>query len=387
MGFFFWVIAARYYGTVDVGLATATISAVNLLASLSHLGFGTGIIRFLPDEKDRHTMINTCFTIVGLLAFAMAGIFVFGIELWSPALSFLRQDVMMLIVFIITTFCMANFTLQNFVFIAYRSAGYSLILSLITALRLPIMVLLINFSVAGIVSSYGIGFLMAFLVGIIFLCRIDPEYRPIPSFRKRVVENIITLSFGNYVANNLASLPRMILPIILVNIMTPEMSAYFFISWMIANLLFSVSYYTGESLLAEISHSPHELRHQLIKAAKLIFAILIPANLVLFFFGNQILSFFGVQYAEEGLHLLWMLAVSSIPLAVNEIFITICLLDKRIRPMIIMRIIIAAVTIGGGYFLIDLFGLNAFGLTWLSINITVMLFILPRILKRIDFKY
>ena len=292
----------------------------------------------------------------------------------------------MLIVFILTTFCVANFTLQNFVFIAYRSAGYSLILGAISSVRLLVMILLINFSVAGIVSSFGISFLLAFLIGIVFVYRINPEYRPIPSLRKNVVKNIISLSFGNYIANNLATLPRMILPILLVNVMTPEMSAYFFISWMIANLLFSVAYFTGDSLLAEISHDPQELRHQVIKAAKLIFAILIPANIVLFFFGSQLLSLFGVQYAEEGLHLLWMLAFSSIPLAINELFVVICLLDKSVRPMIFIRIIIAAVTIGGGYFLIGLYGLNAFGLTWLSINSAVMLFILPRILKRINFK-
>ena len=45
-GFFFWLIAARFYSTADVGLASAIISAMGLISMLSLLGIakGTGII-------------------------------------------------------------------------------------------------------------------------------------------------------------------------------------------------------------------------------------------------------------------------------------------------------------------------------------------------------
>ena len=48
-GFFFWLIAARFYSTEDVGLATAIIAAMSLISMLSLLGFDISLVRFLPE--------------------------------------------------------------------------------------------------------------------------------------------------------------------------------------------------------------------------------------------------------------------------------------------------------------------------------------------------
>ena len=48
-GFFFWLIAARFYSTSDIGLASAIISAMGLIAMLSLLGFDISLVRFLPE--------------------------------------------------------------------------------------------------------------------------------------------------------------------------------------------------------------------------------------------------------------------------------------------------------------------------------------------------
>jgi len=47
-GFFFWLIAARFYSTADIGLASAIISAMGLIAMLSLLSFDISLVRFLP---------------------------------------------------------------------------------------------------------------------------------------------------------------------------------------------------------------------------------------------------------------------------------------------------------------------------------------------------
>ena len=46
-GFFFWLIAARFYSTADIGLASAIISAMGLISMLSLLGFDISLVRFL----------------------------------------------------------------------------------------------------------------------------------------------------------------------------------------------------------------------------------------------------------------------------------------------------------------------------------------------------
>jgi len=44
---FFWLIAARFYSTADIGLASAIISAMGLISMLSLLGFDCFSVRAL----------------------------------------------------------------------------------------------------------------------------------------------------------------------------------------------------------------------------------------------------------------------------------------------------------------------------------------------------
>jgi O-antigen/teichoic acid export membrane protein len=57
-GFFFWIIAARFYSVEQVGLATALISSLGLVILFSRLGFDSSVIRFFSSE-DRGKIIST----------------------------------------------------------------------------------------------------------------------------------------------------------------------------------------------------------------------------------------------------------------------------------------------------------------------------------------
>jgi hypothetical protein len=64
---------------------------MSLLALLSVPGFDSALIRFLPKAEKPQDMINSCLTWSGIIAIALATIFVSGINIWSPALSFIRE--------------------------------------------------------------------------------------------------------------------------------------------------------------------------------------------------------------------------------------------------------------------------------------------------------
>ena len=83
LGFAFWIRVARFYSPQDVGLASASIAAMMLLAAFSHLGLGVGLIRFLPHSgKSANSMINTCFTIGTLTSIVVTFIFMAGLGSW-----------------------------------------------------------------------------------------------------------------------------------------------------------------------------------------------------------------------------------------------------------------------------------------------------------------
>ena len=92
LGFFFWMVVARFYSEADVGYGSATISAIILLSTLSLAGLGTTLIRFLPKTEKSLDLINTCLTLSALISLVISIIFICGLEVWSPALSFIRRD-------------------------------------------------------------------------------------------------------------------------------------------------------------------------------------------------------------------------------------------------------------------------------------------------------
>ncbi|HDH87619.1 MAG TPA: hypothetical protein ENF36_06190 [Desulfobacteraceae bacterium] len=65
-GFFFWLIAARFYSTADIGLASAIISAMGLISMLSLSGFDISLVRFLPEREDKKEPINSCCLTISL---------------------------------------------------------------------------------------------------------------------------------------------------------------------------------------------------------------------------------------------------------------------------------------------------------------------------------
>ncbi len=66
---FFWLIAARFYSTAGVGLASAIIAAMGLISMLSLLGFDISLVRFLPEQEDKEELINSCLTISFIFPF------------------------------------------------------------------------------------------------------------------------------------------------------------------------------------------------------------------------------------------------------------------------------------------------------------------------------
>jgi len=86
LGFFFWMIVARYYSEAEVGYSSAIISAISLLAMISMAGLNSLLIRFLPQAEKPKELINSCLTLSGLFSIVIAAIFVAGLGFWSPAL-------------------------------------------------------------------------------------------------------------------------------------------------------------------------------------------------------------------------------------------------------------------------------------------------------------
>ncbi|MCK4723248.1 MAG: oligosaccharide flippase family protein, partial [Dehalococcoidia bacterium] len=323
-GLVFWILAARFYLAEDVGLASAAISAMMLLTMIGTLGLDYALIRFLPSSgKSSNAMINSCLTIGGLASIIIALIFIAGLSVWSPALLFLRQDPVFLCAFVIFTATSTLYRLVSRTFIAERKADFTLIQNIIfTLLRLNLVILLAAFfATFGIFASWGIGQTVALGVAIfIFLRWIHPDYRPLPMIKRAVLGEIMHFSFANYIAALLWFAPIFILPLMVVNLVGAEANAYFYIAWAIATVLFSVPLSTSFSLFAEGSYDEQTLGQNTRRSLVFTFAIVVPAILLIILIGDKLLLLFNPAYAENATSLLRVLAISALPVSLNNIY-------------------------------------------------------------------
>ena len=364
LGFIFWMLVARYYTPHDVGLATALISAAGLLTMFSMFGFDIGIIRFLPNEKDKQSMINSCLTLTFISSILLSAIFISGLNIWSPALLFICENTTFLLFFIILVFTTALIRFQQSVFIALRSAEFSFVQRIISAvLKIVLVLYLVAFGVFGIISSWSLAACASLTFSIFFLTpRRVKSYLPLPAIKKKIIKDMFHFSFGNYIVEIFASIPSSILPLIIINILNPEMTAYFFMAWTITGVLIAVSTSVNSSLFAEGSHTPEQFRNNVIKTIKFTFIILIPMILGIFLFGDKVLLLFGKEYSENAFNVLCILAFSSIPLVINDVYKTIKKVQMQIKPLLYLNVLIAILAIGMSYVLMEQFGLIGAGM-------------------------
>jgi len=356
LGFVFWMVIARLFTTHDVGLATTIISVMGLITGLSVLGLNVALIRYLPRAKDKSKKIDTCFTLVAIVSVIVTSVYLMGIGKFSPDLYFIKENLILAFSFILFMVLAGFNNLIESIFIAYRSTKYILIKNTIFSffkIIIPFGFISLGFLGAyAIFSSWMIAIFIGFCFSLFILIK-KFEYKPRFVCYDSIIKQIGQYSFGNYIAGFIGGLPLMILPILILNKLGAEQVAYYYMSMMIAGLLFVIPGATTQSLFAEGSYNEKMLKEQVKKAVKIIALIMIPGILITVFFGDLILLAFGKEYATEGFRFLQIIALSGVFVGVNSIFMNILRVRKKVKSLVIMNSIRAILILGGSFILIS----------------------------------
>lgn len=389
LGFLFWYIAARFYSSAQVGLASAAISSMNLLVMFSLLGFNISLIRFLPNSPKKETIMNSCFTLAFMMSIIISIIYLISIDYIAPDLSFLRKNFIYELFFIGFTGIWSITTLISSVLISNRTAEYVLVKELIFGLsKMPVPILMVSAGAFGIFFSWGAGLSIAVLIGFVFLLKINPSYRPKALIDRETVNNIFSYASANYIANLFYMAPALVLPTMVATLLSPDKAAYFYISWMIANLLFTIPVQASQSLFAEGSNKEDSTDAATIRSAKYILFLLIPSVVFILILGDKLLLSFGKEYSSQGLHLLQLLAVSAIPYSIGSIIVANKRIKKENTAVIFIYGLLATITLAGSYLLLEEKGLIGIGYAWILGNTAVVsILIFSFIIKRFSNNY
>ena len=363
-GFAFWALVARLYSADDVGLGSAALSTLTLLAMFSHLGLGLGLIRFLPESGARGPQLaNVVFTTSAVAAVVLSAVFLVGLPLWAPSLGFLREQPLYSVAFVAFVVAATLTTVQTYALVAIRKAKYILVQVVFVQVgRLALPALMAAFFGAfGIVASGGIAAALGAVVGFALLARGLPGYRPAGLIDPAAVLKLLPFSTANYLADVLLMLPGLVLPLVVVAMRGSAEGAFFYMAWFLGYLLTSASAYLALSLFAEGSHDRGALAVLSRNAVAGGLAVAAVGALFLLLLGDKLLLAFGRDYAAEGATLLRIVALAALPAAVVNVYLGALRVAKRVGELVIVASVVAATTLVLSSALLPVMGLAGAG--------------------------
>jgi O-antigen/teichoic acid export membrane protein len=378
IGFFFWILVARFYSPVDVGYGSAAISAMSLLSMLSLIGLNFTLIRFLPGAEKPVEMINSCLTLSGLISFVLAVIFLSGLDVWSPALIFIKKNIIFSAAFVVFVPAYTFISLIHHVCLASRRADLVFILDTIQSiLKIPLAVsLVLFFHSFGIAAANGIAAAAAVFLGLfLFLAKCQKNYKSRPVLNTGILGHLWHYSRDSYIASLLIAAPSWIMPIIVVNMLGSEQNAYFYVVWTISSLLNAIPSAAAQSLFIEGSQTSENLGLNIRKSLKFTYILLIPAVIIIFFLGVYFLALFGTAYSINGLALLKVLAVSSLFGGIIAIYGATLRVNNRIRELYVIYAIQTVIVLAGSFLVLPVTGTIGIGYMWLGAQAIISLYV------------
>jgi O-antigen/teichoic acid export membrane protein len=361
-GFLFWALAARLYSVADVGIATALIASLGLVIVFSRLGFDMSLIRFMPSH-DHSKVFNSCLWITTMATVVVSIIYIAAIDLISPDIAVIRDYALLFILFAIVN----NFTLiTGNAFLSIRKADLRFFQNLIMGVRLPLLLPLVLMGSLGILFSFG----FAYIVGAVFALLIIRGYFTLsPHIDWEFTQKTLRFSSLTYLTGLLQMVPPLVMPILIVNLISPKDAALYYIAFAIGNLVLIIPDAISTSFLVEGSHGIN-LRKGMVRSLAASYAVLVPAILFIVFFGNILLGFFGKDYLAA-FDLLRVVVVSSLFVTVYLIFVSLQFIRLKAGGMVVLTLIRFVLLIGLSYVFLIWYGVVGAGYAWALTHVII----------------
>lgn len=374
LGYVFWIVVARSYEADEVGLASALIAAMSLLAAVVNLGTSAALVQRLPTLHDDVEWSRT--TTASMVTATVAGL---GMALLAalvvlPAITH-RLDVVgsrpaYTVVFVIGVALWSLSVISDYLFIAERRTENMFVRNLVFGLVKLGAVAVI--AATGARTSLGIfGAWVgasAIALGVAFIVlvpRLAHRYRPTLAG----VRGEIRAMGGSYAGNYLISLGNQLgvflLPVVVVTRLSATDNAYFYVAWLLGGAFFIISSAVGSALFAEGTHDPGELPQQTRSSVRITAALLGPAMLFFFVAAGWLLGLFGEEYADHATTLLIVLTASAVPDAITNLYVGRLRAEGRLGFPAVMTMCMAVVTVTTAWILLPGMGLTGAGVAWL----------------------
>jgi O-antigen/teichoic acid export membrane protein len=387
LGFAYWWLAARRFPPAVVGFGSAAISAMTLIGTGCILGLGTLLVGELPRQKGKEmSLISAALILVG----GVGSFFGVAFALVAP--------------FVSADFQPLRATVQDVLLFAVGVGltAITIVLdqALIGLLRGELQLWRnIFFSVVKLVALFGAGLWLLHNVGMI----IYATWAGANALSLAVLTGIAVSKGGwsirdylpewgllrklgpaalqHHMLNLIMRVPTLTLPVLVTVLLSATMNAWFYVSFMIANFVFSVPVALTIVLYATNSAQPSELARKTRLTLGLSVAATVLASVVLLFGTQYVLSLFGHTYAEQAAWSLRILALGAFPLIIKNHYIGICRIYGRLMRAMLPIATGSLLELGIASLGARIGGLSGLSLGWILALSMELVFMAPTVYK------
>ena len=368
----YWLLAARLIPPAVVGINSAAISAMMLLAGVAQLNLMSTILRFVPTAGAAAGRLIRGAYLAGAALSGLAAIgFLAGLHWWAPNLSGLLRPGLPAIGFVVATMCWSVFVMQDNALVAVRRAVAVPVENLTFAILKIGLVVVFALAVpaAGIWLSWTAAMLIAVAGTTAYLF-----WRAVPSFAARApaagrpvsLRELGRFAGPDYIGALAYLAGTSLVPLLVLGFTGPRQSAPFALAWQICVALYAVPIAFGQSLVAYGAAEQERLAEYHRQALRQTLQLLVPVVALVIAFAPLGLGFFGSWYASHGTATLRLLALSAIPNAVVALEVSRARVARRMIIVVTLLTGLSAVVLGLTVLLVPSLGIVGGGVAWLA---------------------
>lgn len=367
LGFAFWVMAARWYPAEAVGTATALVAAMTFLATLSTLGLRGGLLRFLPVAGAQTSrMVRRVYLACAATAAGAATIFVAGSAVWASELAVVRDEPLAAVAFVAVVVLWVIYVLQEHVLAGLgRAVVVPIVAGSYATVKLALLAALVGAAGWGVFAAFTTPALLAVgVVSVVVFARLAPRNHASLGDRTPSMGVLVRFAAGDHTATLLALIAVDLVPLLVLARLGPSASAYYYIAFTAAYVLFLVSSNMGSALVVEASRRPDrlaQLARRTLRNAGVLVGLAVAVGVVA---ARPLLSFLGEDYAENATTLMQLVLLSALPGVVVGVSNAVARAQSRTRVLVATNLALAVIVFGGGEIGLRTWGLPGVGVAW-----------------------
>jgi O-antigen/teichoic acid export membrane protein len=356
-----------------------------LCTQLALLGLGNAVIARFPRHQQRPAvLLDTAFGLVAVTSVLGGGLFLLLASGIFSELDAVSHDLVYALLFLAATVFGTVGILMDQVSTTLRRGDHALLRGLafgiVTVASLGLIAALTDArSAQNLLLPWVLAGAGAFLIGVVQLWRTLEGYRIRPRILAPIARELVSSGLPNYALTLSQRAPGLILPVVVVELLSPEANATWYAAWMMAWVIYIVAIQVELTTFAEVAHDPDSLRLSIRRGVRASLGIGVPAALVIAIAAHPLLSILGPAYADAGATPLRILVVAIVPLTFVQIYYAACRGVGRLREAIIAGWITGAVSIGAAAVAGAAEGLAAMALTWLCVQLVAGLWAVWRL--------